>query len=402
MSDVLPYESQPPADDGRYVAWADLSLNRDNNFDFLRFALAVLVIYSHSYTLLGLDHAEPLVRASKGQLAFGSFAVNSFFVISGFLITMSWVRCRGAGDFFRRRALRIYPGFILAMLVMAFVVAPLGSDGTAPLFSGAQMKQLVVQTATLGEYKCPGVFTGDQVHYTLGGMGVINGSLWTIRYEFLCYVFVAILAAMGLVRRPRLVLALFAALLIWFVLFSALKARQNELPPLLALAVKKAGMWPRFLTYYMAGVVFYVWRERLPYSHWLALACLVIVAVSLRLPYGTHWAVPVFGSYLLFYLAYNRGLPAKHFARPGDFSYGIYLYAFAVQQLIVLWFDEKLGLTPVELFLWATPATILLAVLSWHGVEKHFLKMKHRRKAEQSQPRPAAPAAVEPLAAQTA
>jgi peptidoglycan/LPS O-acetylase OafA/YrhL len=398
MSDVLSCQSQPPTGDGRYVAWADLSLNRDNNFDFLRFALAVLVIFSHSFPLLGLETAEPLVRASRGQLSLGSFAVNGFFVISGFLITMSLARSTGLRDFFRRRALRIYPGFIVAMLFTAFVVAPLGSDGTAPLFSGAQMRHLLFQTLTLGEYRCPGVFTPEQVYYTHGPVGILNGSLWTIRYEFLCYVIVAGLATAGLVKRPKWVLAAFAACLVWALVLAAFKDSLAQLPWLVRKLIQR-GAWPRFLAYYLAGVVFYVWRERLPYSHWLALFCAAAVVVGLRLPHGAHWSLPVFGSYLLFYLAYSRWLPVQHFARPGDFSYGIYLYAFAVQQLIVLWLDERWGLTPMKLFAIATAGTLVLAVLSWHGVEKHFLRMKQRKKteADESQQAATAPVNIEPL-----
>src|SRR5262245_31063326 len=107
------------------ATFAELSAGRANNFDALRFALAALVILSHSFPLLqGTDNAEPFFVATGGQMTGGMVAVGSFFIISGFLIARSWDNSRGLGDYLRKRIARIYPGFLIASMFCAFVAGP--------------------------------------------------------------------------------------------------------------------------------------------------------------------------------------------------------------------------------------------------------------------------------------
>src|SRR5205085_4562125 len=104
----------------------ELSAGRANNFDALRFALAALVILSHSFPLLQRDNRhEPLAVATGGQITGGEVAVGGFFILSGFLIAQSWDNSRGLGDYLRKRAARIYPGFLAAALVCALIAGPL-------------------------------------------------------------------------------------------------------------------------------------------------------------------------------------------------------------------------------------------------------------------------------------
>src|ERR1700722_19521297 len=108
---------------------------RENNFDFMRLSLAVLVIYSHGYALgLGSEDSEPFIRFTGGQVSGGVIAVNAFFVMSGFLITASAERSRGVGSFLQKRVARIYPAFVVAALLTATFVIPL--SGGRFLFSG--------------------------------------------------------------------------------------------------------------------------------------------------------------------------------------------------------------------------------------------------------------------------
>ena len=100
--------------------------SRENNLDFVRLSLAVLVIFSHSFPLGNrTEHLEPVVRLTHGQSTAGVIAVDAFFIISGFLITNSFLRSRSVWDYFRKRIARIYPGFLACMLVCALIVAPL-------------------------------------------------------------------------------------------------------------------------------------------------------------------------------------------------------------------------------------------------------------------------------------
>ena len=356
----------------RAAPWAGEASGRENNFDFLRFLLAVLVIFSHSFSLLdGHDLREPLYAVSR-QFPFGTLAVNGFFIISGFLITMSYLRSKGTLDYLRKRALRIYPGFIVAMLITALVVAPIGADPGAPVFTLKQMGKLAWQTFTLTSYTCPGVFTELPLD------GIINGSLWTIRYEFVCYIIVAMLAIAGILAHRRMVLSIFLGCMVLAMGISFLGREKPFEPdhPVMIVA-KKLDVWPRFVAYYLAGVLFFQYRERIPFSHRLGALSLMAVGLSLWAPYGLSLSLPIFGTYLIFYLAYTPLLPLHRFGKYGDFSYGIYLYAFAIQQLLVMRYGERL--TPLTLFLAATGLSVIAGALSWHLIEKHFLKLKRSK-----------------------
>lgn len=343
--------------------FGQISEGRDNNFDFLRFFFAALVIFSHSFAMLynGTWYAyDPLLHWTRGQAAFGGGAVDGFFLISGFLITKSWERSRGMGDYAQKRALRILPALAVVLVVTVFVLGPLATS--LPLASYFHSPWTYTYFTFMGTRnlhltdQLPGVFTHNPLLYR------VNGSLWTIRCEALCYLMVAVLGLLHCYRRPALVLLASVAA----VAVTALGARH----------LATMGDWAdsfRVLIYFLWGMTFYLYRGVIPYSRALLLACLAGLVVSDLvgiLPY----TLPLLGAYGLFYTAFSPGLRLQGFARRGDFSYGLYLYAFPIQQLLVshfrpVWNAETLTLAA---FLLAG----LCAVLSWHGVEKRWLRRK--------------------------
>ena len=174
---------------------------RENNFDFMRLSLAVLVIYSHGYALgLGSEANEPFVRWTGGQVSGGAIAVDAFFVMSGFLIAASAERSRGVLRFLKKRFARIYPAFVVAALITAILIVPI--SGGRFVFSGwiGRAADFAWATFRLVEFSYVGVFAGNPYP------NVINGSTWSIAYEFWCYIGVAVLMSSGLLRRRALVL----------------------------------------------------------------------------------------------------------------------------------------------------------------------------------------------------
>jgi peptidoglycan/LPS O-acetylase OafA/YrhL len=123
--------------------------------------------------------------------------------------------------------------------------------------------------------------------------------------------------------------------------------------------------------------VFYLYRERIPHSNIWAIVAVLVLVVSCFVPYTWVLCFPLAGTYLIFWFAFHPRVDIHHFAQYGDFSYGTYLYAFVVQQLIV----QALGHTvrPFTLFLLATPPSIIMGILSWYGVERWFLGARRRR-----------------------
>ena len=180
---------------------AQASLGRENNLDFLRFFLAALVVFSHSFALPGYEHWEPIRFLTRGQIDGGSLAVDAFFIVSGFLVTQSWQRSKGLDDYLKKRILRIYPGFVIVTLLCALVVGPLGAANPAAYWQALNPARFMYNTAQL-QFFLPPVFTHLNYHSA-------NGSLWTIRNEFLCYLMVALVGLNGLYRRRGMILTLF-------------------------------------------------------------------------------------------------------------------------------------------------------------------------------------------------
>jgi peptidoglycan/LPS O-acetylase OafA/YrhL len=343
---------------------------RANNFDFLRLALAVLVIYSHSFPLgTGSEAAEPILRLTHGQMTGGAISVDLFFVMSGFLIAASAERSKSLFGFLKKRVARIYPAFCVAGLLTAIVVLPLASGTFVYPTMSARIGDFLLQTLRLREFHYAVAFTENPYP------NAINGSTWSIQYEFWCYLGVALMSLAGLMRRRVLVLALFVASLAVSVCFEVKGWILGG--KLLGVILGPPQIWARLLPLYLAGVVFYLFRERIPKRGWIAAACLAALVPATLLRFGCVVIFPLAGTYLVFYLAYTSSLKLHRAVRFGDFSYGTYLYAFPVQQMVM----KGLGhpVSPILLFACATPPTLLLAVASWYGVERWFLRPARRK-----------------------
>ena len=176
---------------------------RRNNLDFVRLSLATLVIISHSFPLAtGTEKYEPLLLATHGQTTAGTIAVNLFFVLSGFLIANSLLSSSSAWSYLRKRVRRIYPGFIATLLVGALVVC-CWRRPPAHIIRSPRGLEISVGCVRLRE------FAYDHAFPLNPAPGAINGSLWSISYEFWCYVGVAGLGVVGLLARRRVVLGIF-------------------------------------------------------------------------------------------------------------------------------------------------------------------------------------------------
>ena len=350
---------------------------KENNFDFLRLALAVLVIFSHSFPLgAGSELHEPLRVLTHGQMTLGAFAVDLFFVMSGFLIAGSAERSRNLGSYLKKRVARIYPAFIVSAVLMALVVLPRASGAFAEASWPARLMDFAVQTLRLQEFHVQGAFAHNPYP------GVLNGSVWSIQYEFWCYLGVAMMAAVGLPRRRNWVLVCFLASLAISVAFQT----QGWI-----FGGKFAGkllgspqLWARLLPFYLAGVVFYLFRDRLRLHAWGAALAVMALFAACWVHVGWTAVFPIAGTYLVFYVALAKWIPMQRVGRFGDFSYGTYLYAFPIEQLLMVAFGRAVA--PWLLFAIATPLTLLAAVVSWYAVERRFLQPGRRKEIPTAEP----------------
>jgi peptidoglycan/LPS O-acetylase OafA/YrhL len=287
--------------------------------------------------------------------------VDAFFAISGFLIVASWVRQPDWRRFLRARFLRIMPGFWICLMIVAFGLAPVHA-----LIYGHHLDWRFVgqewgyvwKNAALWIFQ-PGI-DGTPLGAARQETGSWNGSLWTLSWEFLCYLGVLALGLARLLSRRRLVLALFIA--------AATALALTGTPLLTGYLAHHAA---RFATMFLAGAVLYLYRDRVPASGWLIAASLVLVTLSTALPdYRVLGALP---------LAYAVVVGASMASHPRlvlrtDLSYGTYIYGYPVQQMLVLLLGMGVGVPLLSLI--SVVAVLPFAAASWFVVEKRALRLK--------------------------
>jgi peptidoglycan/LPS O-acetylase OafA/YrhL len=337
-----------------------LSGGRDNNFNLLRMLAAAGVLVSHAYPLTrGPGAAQPL-EGVLGGITLGTVCVYVFFAISGFFIAQSFERSATVGAFLRARALRLFPALAVVLGVTVLVAGFWLTDAPPPVYWAA-VPEYLVRNVTLFflRYDLPGVFEGNPYG------PAINGSLWTLNYEVLCYTGVFLAGVAGLLRRP-------AAMALLLALFAAACAVAMQVPvPIRVRLLLELGL-P-----FAVGTAFYIWRDRIVLSLPVA-AALVLGAAAVRaIPALEPAFRPVLVlalSYAVFVAGHLPGRLLRSYNRLGDYSYGTYIYAFPVQQLVAFW-----GVTvPLANIAAALPLTLLCAVLSWHLVERPALRLKAR------------------------
>lgn len=347
----------PPAP-GRYRSLADAMAGPGDNLLLLRMLAASLVLYAHSHAISGMPGAVDLITRSGVGIYAGSIAVYVFFVISGFLVTGSWLRRRELGAFLAARALRIVPGYAACLVLSALVLgAAVTSLDHGAYFSHAETWRYITHNLRFPidmQWTLPGVF---ETHPRRS----VNGSLWTLPAEVRVYAWLAVVGALGILARARVALPVLLLLGLVAQLWPG-SLPLLRLEPFLPMAAAFA-----------LGAVAWLLRRSLPLNAWI-LAVLVGIAWLLH---GTDWYLHAF----LAALAYGAlwfGYVPRHllwFNRAGDYSYGLYLWAFPMQQLAV----HLLGApTPTQITLFAFPAALLLAIASWHLVERPMLRLRRR------------------------
>lgn len=349
---------------------------RSNALNAWRLTLATGVILWHSWPLTGRQISfEPVHQLLRDGW------VDGFFAISGFLITWSWVRRPRFRDYFLARGLRILPGLWVCLIVTAFVIAPTavaiqGGSATKLLLSRAPLEYILGNSAVaLHNHDIGGTPTG------VPWFGEWNGSLWTLFWEVLCYIAIAGLGITGLLRRRWLIPALLALVLYWSAILppsnafveTAQSARQHIDAATARLVMD--GMAARFAVMFLAGALLYRFRNVIP-ARWslVAVSLVIVLAASLLPNYRVVGGVPL--AYAIIVsgaLIHNKRLRLNT-----DFSYGVYIYAFPVQQLLVI--CGLAFLNPMVFAIIAATATVPLAALSWFLVEKPAISLKSRLK----------------------
>jgi len=340
--------------------------SRDNNFNLIRFLAATLVLYSHSFPLSGGRGTLDPFYAFLG-LGAAEIAVDVFFVTSGFLVAGSLFNRGNIIAFIWARVLRIYPALIVAVLFCVFVVGLyFTTEGIGDYLSDPKTFKFLKRNATLFwgiKYELPGVFGGVPFE------GAVNGSLWTLPYEVKMYTYLAVIAGVVVFVQRRLNWPLLRGVFLLLAIAAAGANIANHFWPF------ASRHFLHLFSMFFFGAAYYVYRDSVRLSWRLFLVIVAVLVLAAQNRQGLFVAYALLLPYTVFFLAYVPGGAVRAFNRVGDYSYGMYIYAFPIQQSIVALTP---GISAYELAAKAFFATLVLAVLSWHLLEAPCLGMKGR------------------------
>lgn len=331
--------------------------NRDNNLNLIRLIAAILVIFSHAFALNGKHDI-----LSLQQWSFGTLAVSVFFFISGILIANSFENSKNIFEYVFARMIRIIPAYFVVIILSVFVLGPIFTTlEIKDYFSNYQTYQYLKNLFFFPLYwELSGVFQSNEYYQA------INGSLWTLPLEVLCYIYVLIIGFFSFLRSKSLSLTVF--ILVYFLYLSPdITFNYFGYPSDQILSV--------FL-YFSLGVVVYNIKEYIFLDKKLAMVCLLILLISLKFSFFKEVFI-FFGSYIILYIGYQKPFKYTNKILKNDLSYGIYIYAFPIQQLFINIYGN---MNPYINFMYSLFITIIFAFFSWKLIEKKSLKLKHNLK----------------------
>ncbi|WP_407148485.1 acyltransferase family protein [Bradyrhizobium sp. ORS 86] len=334
-----------------------LSRNRPAGFDYMRIALAASIIGLHSLNVtLGLGRALEISSTVRIGVA---MILALFFALSGFLVTASLLRCRSLISFLGLRVLRIAPALAVETTLSAVIIGSLFTElPLARYVADPKFHAYFFNIVGDIHYELPGVFLRNPLP------DLVNAQLWTVPYELWCYVILALLAVSTICfnRVAYLVFLVIAQIgLAGYDIY-----RWDEVPIQLR---------PYLLVFcFLAGVGFYLWRDRVPFNRTACLLALVLCAAAMATGRGDALA-PVPAAYVACYLGLMN--PRRSWiVSSGDYSYGLYLYGFVIQQCVAT-FGAPVQHWYLNLSI-SLPIAFGVAVASWHLVEKHALGLRGR------------------------
>lgn len=329
---------------------------RINNFDLLRFIFAFQVFLVHSYVLSGADSLAILSEVFSSEIA-----VKSFFVVSGFLIFMSYDNSRNFSTYFSKRARRIYPAYLFVVLSCAFLGVIYSEQSWREYISIEVLKYVAANLVFLNflHPNLPGLFE----HNTLQA---INGALWTLKIEVMFYLLVPVVViAFRKFGNIRVMILLYTCSVVYSMIMESMAIKTGAV-----FYVELQRQLPGQLAFFLAGACcYYYFQYFAKYAHWLALFALAAFFLKSWLP----WVAlqPVALGIIVIYFACVFPY-VGNFGKHGDFSYGIYIVHFPILQLLVSrGLFEKY---PWGMLFLAGAIIVTVAFFLWHLVEKRFLR----------------------------
>jgi len=344
---ITPRIAQPMHSISQYLA------KRRDNFLLLRIVAALMVIYGHSFALTRDIGANDIFLRHQWGIYSGDIAVDIFFVISGFMVAGSFLAGSSLVNYLTARLLRIVPAYAFILAMSAFVIGLLFTTlGASQYFASPDVLLYVTKNLHFASdmaWTLPGVFDGHR-------MTAINGSLWTLPAEMRMYLLVATLGVFGCLRNRALGLVAIAALVMAALLNPQLLPVHSD--------------WIRLGGFFCIGILAQLFKDGIQIRHDAMLTLVALTYIS----YNTqsyHWLLGISIAYFSFWFAYRT--PLVNLERFGDPSYGIYLWGWPIQQMLLSFNPD---MTPSMNFLIAMAFAVTMGYVSWYLIERPALSFK--------------------------
>ncbi len=294
---------------------SDCSKGRENNLNLIRFVAAIFVIFSHSFPITGngRDYLNVLV---KGQIDFGGIAVSIFFFYGGFLICKSMFRIEKIGKFLLTRIKRIIPPLALVSFVSALVMGPIFTSlSIHDYFTSIDTYKYLLNSCFVLIHNLPGVFEKNSYGPT------VNGVLWTLPVEFMCYIMCLVLYKLKLLEKKRILFVGVPVVVMYAIMYHVLPDG----------SMVRASVRPA--TLFFVGMICYIYKDMIPMKRVLFYIMLAVCVLTLTVGLFNYFIVFSF-TYVLLWIAFGTNINASGFGKRFEMSYGIYLTAWPIQQCL--------------------------------------------------------------------
>lgn len=337
---------------------SDTCNDRNNNICVMKFIAAILVIISHAYPLIyGAEAVDPLCKSLKGGITFGGVAVSVFFFLGGFLNCKSTVKSGSLEEYLRKRIIRIVPPLFFVSFILAFVMgAAVTSLSLSEYYSSKDTYLYLLNSIMILRHELPGVFTSSPYNST------VNGVLWTMPVEFICYIGCYILYKLGLLNEKKISITAIPIMLIYVVMTIVV----GRISPLLASAIR-----PMML--FLIGMFCYIFKERIYIHRATALICLFVSLISCYFGVFDYIGIYFF-AYFLLYAAFGTNRKLSAFGNRAEISYEIYLVAFPIQQLLSIYIGYRISVAAHIILV--IVCSIIVGFIVWYICERPLINKR--------------------------
>jgi peptidoglycan/LPS O-acetylase OafA/YrhL len=304
-----------------------------------------------------------------GTLGTGTFVLDIFFVISGYLITQSLLSKNNAVDFFRARCKRIFPALFASLILSVFVVGFLATQLSAnEYFKNADTWKYFVSGSVFKlRFTLPQVFTEPYFH-----SNSVNGSIWTLAYEWVMYFTIFLFGIVGVLKSNLKYFLLHSALIVIMIFLD----QNPQLTTVKLFGIESTRMVNLYV-FFMMGSLLFIFKDKVEVKGYYVALLFIVWVVS----WHTHFSSVIAFFFIPLFTIWIAFLPIPFLQKltsSGDYSYGIYVYSFPIQQLIIYYSSAQLGI--FQMIIWSFVCTIPISILSYHFIELPILKSNSFKK----------------------